>query len=575
MLEEFPVKDSTMRLFVLPFLLLAACAAPLHAAEPAAPAQPTAAAPLAIGETFTIESKALGETRRINVYRPQPWGLDPKTPLPVLYMPDGGIGEDFLHVAGLVQVLTGNGSMRPFLLVGIENTERRRDMTGPSSDPQDQKIAPRIGGSAAYRSFLRDELMPQVRQRYATTDERALMGESLAGLFVVETLLQEPGLFNSYIALDPSLWWNKGALLAAAPKRLPAVAKTGSRVFLASSGQPELADASAKLAALLQQASPSPLVRYQPLPDETHATIYHPAALQALRTLFPLPAAAPAVAEVAPAQPYVALPDTQTLRVHDPAGRDYPIWVALPAGYAEHPQKRYPVLYVTDALYSFPLVRSVRNLVGQQGQNIEDFILVGLPPQEGLTSKQSRSRDYTPSNPARIPADYYSSDVTYGGAAHYRDFLATQVLPLVDARYRTDAARRTFAGHSYGALFGAYVLTTQPDLFSTYILSSPSLWFDQGLLPRLQDAAVIPAQPTRVLLSVGGYETIKPGPRYSTGNDMLRQAADFTTQLQRRGRNLQVDNVVIDGEDHLTVYPRVITRALLDVLPGEGPYTGG
>jgi enterochelin esterase-like enzyme len=98
------------------------------------------------------QSKALGETRRINVYRPQPWGLDPKAPLPVLYMPDGGIGEDFLHVAGLVQVLTGNGSMRPFLLVGIENTERRRDMTGPSSDPQDQKIAPRIGGSAAYRT---------------------------------------------------------------------------------------------------------------------------------------------------------------------------------------------------------------------------------------------------------------------------------------------------------------------------------------------------------------------------------------------------------------------------------------
>jgi len=56
---------------------------------------------------------------------------------------------------------------------------------------------------------------------------------------------------------------------------------------------------------------------------------------------------------------------------------------------------------------------------------------------------------------------------------------------------------------------------------------------------------------------------------------MLQQAADFTAQLQRSGRKLQVDNVVIDGEDHLTVYPRVITRALLEVTPGEGPYTGG
>jgi len=279
--------------------------------------------------------------------------------------------------------------------------------------------------------------------------------------------------------------------------------------------------------------------------------------------------------ESATAVPGVVLPDTESLRVHDPIGRDYALWVALPAGYAAHPQKRYPVVYVTDALYSFPLVRSVRNLVGQQGVNIEDFILVGLPPQEGLTSKQSRSRDYTPSDPVRTPAGYYSDDVTYGGAAHYRDFLSDHALPLIDARYRTDPARRVFAGHSYGALLGAYVLTTQPDMFGTYILSSPSLWFDQGLLPRMQDAAVMPSQPIRVLLSVGGYETVKPGPRYSTGNDMLRQAADFAGQLQRSGRKLQVENIVIDGEDHLTVYPRVITRALLEVLPGEGPYTGG
>ena len=279
--------------------------------------------------------------------------------------------------------------------------------------------------------------------------------------------------------------------------------------------------------------------------------------------------------ESATAVPGVVLPDTESLRVHDPIGRDYALWVALPAGYAAHPQKRYPVVYVTDALYSFPLVRSVRNLVGQQGVNIEDFILVGLPPQEGLTSKQSRSRDYTPSDPVRTPAGYYSDDVTYGGAAHYRDFLADHALPMIDARYRTDPARRVFAGHSYGALLGAYVLTTQPDMFGTYILSSPSLWFDQGLLPRMQDAAVMPSQPIRVLLSVGGYETVKPGPRYSTGNDMLRQSADFAGQLRRSGRKLQVENIVMDGEDHLTVYPRVITRALLEVLPGEGPYTGG
>ena len=84
----------------------------------------------------------------------------PDVRVPVLYMPDGGMAEDFLHVAGLVQVSTGNGTMRPFLLVGIENTQRRRDLTGPTEVEDDKKIAPRVGGSEAFRKFIRDELMP-------------------------------------------------------------------------------------------------------------------------------------------------------------------------------------------------------------------------------------------------------------------------------------------------------------------------------------------------------------------------------------------------------------------------------
>src|SRR5258708_30668412 len=83
------------------------------------------AAPLIIGDTFTIESKALGETRRINVYLPPGHKDSRDSRVPVLYMPDGGMAEDFLHIAGLVQISVTNGTMRPFLLVGIENTERR------------------------------------------------------------------------------------------------------------------------------------------------------------------------------------------------------------------------------------------------------------------------------------------------------------------------------------------------------------------------------------------------------------------------------------------------------------------
>lgn len=274
----------------------------------------------------------------------------------------------------------------------------------------------------------------------------------------------------------------------------------------------------------------------------------------------------------------VVLPDTDSWTVHDPAGRDYPIWVSLPASYASAPQRRYPVLYVTDVLYSFPLVRSVRNLVGQGGGNLEDFILVGLPPQQGLTSKQSRSRDYTPTRPVRRADDDYSDDVTYGGAAHYRDFLAAHVLPAVDARYRTDPARRTFAGHSYGGLFGSYVLLTRPEMFQTYILSSPSLWFDQHVIDQVEQryAATHTALPARVLLAIGSFETVKPETGYLRGNDMLLHNQQFADRLRQRGYpGLQVETRVIEGEDHLTVYPTTMTRALLQVFPGGGPYDGG
>jgi predicted alpha/beta superfamily hydrolase len=255
----------------------------------------SASQPLAIGETFTIDSKELGETRRINVYLPPGYaGTDLR--VPVLYMPDGGIAEDFLHVAGLVQVGAGNGTMRPFLLVGIENTERRRDMTGPTNNAEDRKIAPHVGGSAVFRKFIRDELMPEVKKRYRTTDETAIVGESLAGFFVVETFFLEPDLFDTYIAIDPSLWWNDRKLVDGAAASLYARPRNGKALFLASSSEFRGdVDATKTLADILRaDASAGVRWHYEAMHGEKHATIYHPAALKAFRMMLaPVPAPAP------------------------------------------------------------------------------------------------------------------------------------------------------------------------------------------------------------------------------------------------------------------------------------------
>jgi hypothetical protein len=218
--------------------------------------------------------------------------------MPVLYMLDGGMDEDFLHIAGLLQVLVSDGSMRPFMLVGIPNTSRRRDLTGPTSSDEDKKIAPVVGGSAAFRHFIKDELMPEVRARYHTTDEAAIIGESLAGLFVVETFFLDPDLFSTYIAFDPSVWWNNEQLVKEADARLASAPPSASAktVFIATSNEPGLARLGAQLAGIFNTHGSRNLdFRYVPLPAETHATIYHPAALLALRTVFaPPPASAPA-----------------------------------------------------------------------------------------------------------------------------------------------------------------------------------------------------------------------------------------------------------------------------------------
>lgn len=225
--------------------------------------------------TFTIDSRTLGERRTINVYTPPKYRQSSKRAFAVLYMPDGGVAEDFPHVVITVDSLIRLRRIAPMLVVGIENTERRRDLTGPTTVAGDSAIAPHVGGSALFRDFIRDELMPEIRRRYRTRSETAIVGESLAGLFIVETFLNEPTLFRRYIALSPSVWWNREALLADAAARLRTGAMRGRTLYLSAANEEGIAPGTAKLAAILQRSAPAGLTwYYAPRPDLQHNTIY-------------------------------------------------------------------------------------------------------------------------------------------------------------------------------------------------------------------------------------------------------------------------------------------------------------
>jgi predicted alpha/beta superfamily hydrolase len=238
-------------------------------------------------DTFTLTTTTPAETRHLNVYKPP--GYDTSTDrYPVLYMPDGGLQEDFPHVAKALDEGIRAGEIQPLILVGIENTERRRDMTGPTTVASDKAIAPRVGGSSVFRAFIAKQLIPEIGRRYRVNAHRGIIGESLAGLFSVESFLREPDLFDTVIAISPSLWWNDGALLREAPALLKHQPRGKRHLFLTSADEDNIAPNVAKLAAMLRLEAPAGLDWiYVPRPEAHHDTIYLASEKFALRRAFP------------------------------------------------------------------------------------------------------------------------------------------------------------------------------------------------------------------------------------------------------------------------------------------------
>lgn len=166
--------------------------------------------PIHIGVSHTVQSIALQEKRTVNVVLPASYSKAPSRRYPVLYLLDGGLDQDLLHVAGVVQLGAMWGRSAEAIVVGVETKDRRKELVGQTTDPDLLKRYPTAGSSAKFRQFIRLEVKPLVERTYRTNGRDVVMGESLAGLFVTETYFSEPTLFDGYAAVDPSLWWDKG-----------------------------------------------------------------------------------------------------------------------------------------------------------------------------------------------------------------------------------------------------------------------------------------------------------------------------------------------------------------------------
>ena len=173
-----------------------------------------------IGETIELNSSILNETRTLNIYLPNNYQYDSTKTYPVIYLLDGSTDEDFIHIAGLVQFgsFSWINMIPETIVVGISNIDRKRDFTYPTNNAKDKKDFPTTGSSEKFIQFIKKELQPLIDKNYQTNSIKTIIGQSLGGLLATEILFKQPDLFDNYIIVSPSLWWDDESLLATKPK---------------------------------------------------------------------------------------------------------------------------------------------------------------------------------------------------------------------------------------------------------------------------------------------------------------------------------------------------------------------
>lgn len=224
------------------------------------------------------------------------------------------------------------------------------------------------------------------------------------------------------------------------------------------------------------------------------------------------------------------------------------ILVSLPDNYSLNEQK-YPVLYVLDGDIAFGMAASIARYL-QIGDNIPELIIVGIG--YGSIDKsagEKRKRDYRPTSA--------------NGAENFLSFLEEELIPLIDSNYRTVPGDRTINGYSVGGLFALYSLFTKPEIFSRYILGSPSLSWDEYSIFKYEENSPdkILDKKINIFISVGSEE---PDEKYFNPIDNL------VTQMQeRKYSGVKLEAKVFDGSTHLAGPPESLTHGLLSVFGKE------
>lgn len=261
--------------------------------------------------------------------------------------------------------------------------------------------------------------------------------------------------------------------------------------------------------------------------------------------------------------PVFSIPQSEVRTIHANSNKkDYELYIRLPASY-KNSTASYPIIILNDAIYAFPMASGVMQLM--EGQVIQEAILVGISASKGDDRGVSRTRDYTPTfSPMEKSGHSSASRLASGHAKEYVDFIADQVIPLMQKNYRIDSDNKIFVGHSFGGLLGSYIMVNRPEVFDHYIIGSPSLWYDNKVIFEMEKKYAEKHK------SLNAHAMIYADDNDSSLNNkkMAGDVLAFEKVLRSRnysGLNLQVE--IIEDENHHSVFPGLLSRGLMAAIP--------
>lgn len=251
--------------------------------------------------------------------------------------------------------------------------------------------------------------------------------------------------------------------------------------------------------------------------------------------------------------PAYPMPGTYVIPIKDTqSNKQYDLLIKLPENYAENKDKKYPVIYFTDAVWHIELLSSASFFM------MEDVILVGISWQKDIAEdvKQqygahfSRFGDYS-FNKTTNPKH---PKIKFGQAEHHLDFIRKDVFHYVEKNYRTEPNNRTYFGFSAGGGFGAYALMAHSDTFKNYILGSPSIWRNFPDLVAQEHAALKNKESDiNVFISYGELEN-ESGPFIE----------DFVSQLKNeKYKGLSsIKHIIVEASGHSDSSPLMAMHSL-------------